>query len=98
MTVAPLFGWEHIVVVLALAALVAAAWLVIAAARGPVNERSEWHAWLDARSRTGAYPVGRLQDRIAVPVHPSRRVVPSRAPSHSDDADPVLLRSEESTT
>ena len=100
LTVPPLFGWEHIVVVLALAALVAAAWLVIAAARGPVNGRSEWDAWLDARSSRRSYPAPAPQDRAAEWIHPSRLGVPIGAGSAgSEGENPAagLLGGEEST-
>jgi hypothetical protein len=101
MTVPPWFGWEYIVVVLALVALVAAAWLVIAAARGPVNERSEWQAWLAARSSRGVYSAQNPQDPPAERIHPSRLGPPSGAAApgaDSEDPDPALLRRAESTT
>jgi len=51
LTVPPLFGWEAILTGLLLLIAVAVAFLVIAAARAGASGRSEWQAWLDARSR-----------------------------------------------
>ena len=50
MTVPPLSGWEDIVILLALLMAVAVAFLVLAATRRGARGRSEWQAWLDARS------------------------------------------------
>ena len=50
MTVPPLFGWEHILTVLVLLIAVAVAYLGVAASRAGTSGRSEWQAWLDARS------------------------------------------------
>jgi hypothetical protein len=75
MTVPPLFGWEHIVAVLALVAIVAAAFLVLTVARGSLHGRSDWQAWLDARSSGRIHPAGGLPDRAADRVHPSRLAV-----------------------
>ena len=50
MTVPPLFGWEVILVVLVVVVLVGVAFLVVGSARASDSERSEWQAWLDARS------------------------------------------------
>jgi hypothetical protein len=50
MTVPPLFGWEVILIALVVLVAVAVAFLVIASARASTSERSEWQAWLDARS------------------------------------------------
>lgn len=64
MTVPPLFGWEVILVVLVV--LVAAVVVIVAfgAARASGSERSEWQAWLDARSAADRRPTGG-QDRAA---------------------------------
>jgi len=60
MTVPPLFGWEHIVTVLAVMAVVGAAFLLHSVARGSVHARSDWQSWLDARSagQTSASGIG----------------------------------------
>lgn len=50
MTVPPLFGWETILAVLALLVAVAVVFFLVAAAGRGVDSRSEWQAWLDARS------------------------------------------------
>jgi hypothetical protein len=50
MTVPPLFGWEHILVVLALIALAGLVGLVLLAAGRAANSRNDWQAWLDGRS------------------------------------------------
>jgi len=50
MTVPPLFGWEGILTVVALMLIVAVSYLVILASRTSKDSRSEWHAFLDARS------------------------------------------------
>jgi len=52
MTVPPLFGWEHIMTALVLVGALAVAFLLLAAARAAGSGRSEWQAWLDARSST----------------------------------------------
>ncbi|TQN42836.1 hypothetical protein FHU33_2245 [Blastococcus colisei] len=80
MTVPPLFGWEEIATVLVLLVALGVAFLVVATTRAGAAERSEWQAWLDARSsrgqdpptvprdwrRRGLAPVGR-QETDAVP-------------------------------
>jgi hypothetical protein len=76
MTVPPLFGWEHIVAVLALMTVVAAVFLVLAATRGPVQERPDWQAWLAARSNRHVVPAAQVPDRTVHPIHPSRLVIP----------------------
>jgi len=53
MDVPPLFGWGHILTVLALMVAVALAFFVIAALGSSVHARAEWQAWLDGR--TGGY-------------------------------------------
>src|SRR4051794_10371323 len=50
MTVPPLFGWEHILVVLALIALAGLVGLVLLAAGRAASSRNDWQAWLDGRS------------------------------------------------
>jgi hypothetical protein len=50
MTVPPLFGWEHILVALALIALAGLAGLVLLAAGRAAGSRNDWQAWLDGRS------------------------------------------------
>ena len=50
MTVPPLFGWDVIATLLALLVLVVAAFVIAGSARAGERERSEWQAWLDARS------------------------------------------------
>ena len=50
MTVPPLFGWEGIATVLVLLVVLGVAFLVAAMSRAGAGERSEWQAWLDARS------------------------------------------------
>jgi hypothetical protein len=77
MTVPPLFGWEHIVLVLALVAVVGVAFLVHSVARGSVHERADWQSWLESRSSrpegTGAVVQGPAVERI----HPSRLATPT---------------------
>jgi hypothetical protein len=51
MDVPPLFGWGNILAVLVIVIAVAAVFLVISAAGAAEDDRSEWQAWLDARSR-----------------------------------------------
>ena len=63
MTVPPLFGWEDIATVLVLLVAAAVAFLVIATARAGADERSEWQAWLDARSRMRQDPATGPHDR-----------------------------------
>ena len=50
MTVPPWFGWENILVVLLLLVVVGAAFFAVSAAGTDATGRSEWEAWLDARS------------------------------------------------
>ncbi|MGY1643846.1 hypothetical protein ACI782_22285 [Geodermatophilus sp. SYSU D00703] len=50
MTVPPLFGWEHVLVVVAVVVVLALAALVVLAAGTAASGRSEWQAWLDGRS------------------------------------------------
>lgn len=56
MTVPPLFGWEEIATVLVLLLVVAAAFFVASAAGRAPSGRSEFQAWLDARSIRYAEP------------------------------------------
>jgi hypothetical protein len=50
MTVPPLFGWETIVAVLVLLLVVAVVFFVASASGRAPSGRSEFQAWLDARS------------------------------------------------
>lgn len=50
MTVPPLFGWEVVATVLVVLVLVAVAFGVVGAVSGGRSDRSEWQAWLAARS------------------------------------------------
>ncbi|SNR24876.1 hypothetical protein [Blastococcus mobilis] len=56
MTVPPLAGWEVILAVVALLVAVAVVSLVVLAAGAAENGRSEWQAWLDARSSRHSDP------------------------------------------
>ncbi|MGY1792414.1 hypothetical protein ACI796_00370 [Geodermatophilus sp. SYSU D00525] len=56
MTVPPLFGWEYIVGGLLLLVAVVVVLAVVGAARAGAGGRSEWQAWLDARSARSAGP------------------------------------------
>jgi hypothetical protein len=82
MTVPPLFGWEHIVAVLALMAVVGVAFLLHSIVRGSAHGRSDWQSWLDARSSRPVLP-GRPDqagpDQAGTPagIHPSRLAEPS---------------------
>jgi hypothetical protein len=64
MTVPPLFGWEHILLVVVLSVVVAAlVFLALAAGRAP-SGRTEWQAYLRERSavrRDGAGGAGTAQ-------------------------------------
>ena len=51
MTVPPLFGWEVILTVLVLLVAVAVAFFLASASGTAADDRSDWEAWLDARSR-----------------------------------------------
>ena len=72
MTVPPLFGWSDIITVLVLLVAVAVAFLLIRAARADVHERSEWEAWLDARSGRRGVPDTDRHDRCAELVRTER--------------------------
>jgi hypothetical protein len=72
MTVPPLFGWEHIVAVLALMALVGAAFLLHSTVRGSVHGRSDWQSWLDARSSRPVLSARAEQVETPAGIHPSR--------------------------
>ncbi len=69
MTVPLLFGWEHILAVLLVLVAVAVVFLVIGATGAGGNERSEWQAWLDARSVRRRDPA---TDPRGEPTEPSR--------------------------
>jgi hypothetical protein len=58
MTVPPLFGWEGILTVVAILLIVAVGYLVILASRTSKDSRSEWQAFLDARSSRPATDLG----------------------------------------
>jgi hypothetical protein len=77
MTVPPLFGWEHIVLVLGLMAVVGLAFLLHSVLRGSVHERADWQTWLEARSTRPGMPAGAVREPAVEPIHPSRRVAPS---------------------
>jgi len=72
MTVPPLFGWEVILTGLLLLIAVAVVFLVIAVLRTGSSGRSEWQAWLDARSRSHRDPAPDPHDRSAEPFGPTR--------------------------
>lgn len=74
MTVPLLFGWGEIVTVLVLLIVVAVAYFVVAAAGAASGARSEWEAWLDARS-------SRRPDAYDLPVEP---VAPGRERAGGD--------------
>ena len=85
MTVPPLFGWENIVAVLALVAVVGVAFLLHSVTRGSVDERADWQSWLEARSTRPGVPAGDGKEHpepSTAPVHPSRL-----APTAQDDAN-----------
>lgn len=50
MTVPPLFGWEGILTVVTILLIVAVSYLLVLASRSSKDSRSEWQAFLDARS------------------------------------------------
>jgi hypothetical protein len=70
MTVPPLFGWENILIVVAIAVAVALVFLVVGATGGAANGRSEWQAWLDARSSRHQDAATDADDRSAEPAVP----------------------------
>ena len=51
MTVPPLFGWETILTILAVLLALAVVFFLASAAGRSVDDRAEWRAGLDARSR-----------------------------------------------
>jgi hypothetical protein len=65
MTVPPLFGWEAILAVLTILVAVAVTFLVMGATGAGADERSEWQAWLDARSSRRPVPATDPDDRPA---------------------------------
>ena len=50
LTVPVLFGWENLATVVVLVVVTAVVFVVILAAASTGSGRSEWQAWLDARS------------------------------------------------
>jgi hypothetical protein len=50
MTVPPLFGWEQLMVPVAVVVVLAVVALLLLATSRASSERSEWQAWLDGRS------------------------------------------------
>lgn len=87
MTVPPLFGWEHIVAVLALVAVVGALFLLHSVARGSAHGRSDWQSWLDARSARPTPAAGVAEERAVEGIHPSRLVPPIEGPPSSSAVD-----------
>jgi hypothetical protein len=63
MTVPPLFGWGDILAVLGLLVALVVVFLVVTAGAPAASRRSEWQAWLDARSRTGHDAGSDAEDR-----------------------------------
>jgi hypothetical protein len=53
MTVPVWYGWEAILALLVLVIVAAVAFLVITATGSARSQRSEWRAWLDARTSAG---------------------------------------------
>ena len=51
-TVPLLFGWADILLVLVLLIVAVVVFLLVTASAPAAGRRSEWQAWLDARSRT----------------------------------------------
>jgi hypothetical protein len=64
LTVPPLFGWEGIATVVVLVVAVAVVFLVVAVTRAGADQRSEWQAWLDARSSVRMGPGPGPDDRL----------------------------------
>jgi hypothetical protein len=56
MTVPPLFGWEVILTVLVLVVALAVAFFLVSAAGTAQENRSDWEAWLQARSSRRRHP------------------------------------------
>ncbi|SOD97717.1 hypothetical protein [Blastococcus haudaquaticus] len=65
MTVPFLFGWEVVLVGLVLLVVVAVAFLAFGALRAGRDDRTEWQAWLDARSSPRPDPATDGHDRVA---------------------------------
>jgi hypothetical protein len=65
MTVPPLFGWEVILTVVALLVAVAVVFLLVLAAGLADNDRSDWQAYLEARSSRSTDPATGPADRSA---------------------------------
>jgi hypothetical protein len=56
MTVPPWFGWQDVIVVVVVMAAVGVAYFLVAAARSSAGGRSEWQAYLEARSSRQVRP------------------------------------------
>jgi cytoskeletal protein RodZ len=56
MTVPPLFGWETLLVLLAVLVAIGVVVAVVGTARAGATGRSEWQEYLDARSGRRAAP------------------------------------------
>ena len=72
MTVPPLFGWEVILTGLLVLIVVAVAFLLLSATGTGRDERSDWVAWLDARSRSRGEPATDPRDHPVQPVRPEQ--------------------------
>jgi hypothetical protein len=57
MTVPPWYGWEALLVPLAVVLVVAAVALLLGSSRAGAERRTEWEAWLGARSRRAGLDV-----------------------------------------
>jgi hypothetical protein len=72
MTVPPLFGWELILTGLLVLVVVAVAFLLLGATGTGRDERSDWEAWLDARSRVRGDAAADPRDLPVQPVRPEQ--------------------------
>ncbi|WP_346618437.1 hypothetical protein [Blastococcus montanus] len=86
LTVPPLAGWEDLLTAVLLVVAVAVAFVVVLAAGAAVSGRSEWQAWLDARSRRSPQP------------SPWRTPGPGLRSSHPGDAEHPLHRPRRSSS
>ncbi len=64
MTVPPTFGWEQIAGVLVILTVVAVAFLLLGAGLASLNRRSEWQAYLGARSSRRPDPDDRPRELV----------------------------------